>query len=99
MLGPEGIVRRQSQVAWVSAWVVVVGGGAPSGGKVLREGVEMQRSGFPNIEACLSYNGGLKLATENVVPAHGHMHMVTDTWSEGLCTGNFSKAMWMFCYD
>lgn len=44
---------------------------------VRRESVEMQRAGFPNIEACLSYNVGLILATGlSAVPAHGHRHMI-----------------------
>lgn len=64
-------------------------GGGSSRWWARREGVEMPRSGFPNIKASLSNNGGAMLAPGKV----WCLNMVTHTWSEGLCTWNPSKGI------
>lgn len=69
---PSPAVLGQSQVAGVSARVVVVVGGGP-GGKQSK----CNRLFFPNKKVCLSYNEWSDASHwENMVLAHGHRHMV-----------------------
>lgn len=69
-------------------------------GKVLREGIEMYRSSFPYTEACLSYNGSLKLATMKM----WCLHAATCTWSQthgqkGCALGISLRELLKFCCD